>query len=117
MPLTTCIPRVIHQQEERMPELTIEAIRENPWNVVTHTLPTQPPEVLLEAAFLAAEYCRNSEYMLMHAARDGNYVPPGWQRGGCDVHEINEGRGFQAEVKLDEVCERGAKDHDWIIER
>jgi hypothetical protein len=91
-----------------MPELTIEAIRENPWNVITHTLPVEASPVLLEAAYLAAVYCRNSEYMLMHAAHDGDYVPAGWEPGpdSCDVHEINERRGRNAERKLDEIRSR-----------
>jgi hypothetical protein len=88
-----------------MPILTIEVIRENPWNVVTHTLPAQATELLLETAYLAADYCRNSEYTLMHAARDGEYVPEGWLPGpdSCDVHEINEERAWQADRKLDEI--------------
>ena len=91
-----------------MPTLTIEVIRENPLNVVTHTLPTHPTELLLDTAYLAANYCRKSEYLLMHAARYGDYVPPGWQPGpdSCDVHEINEAQGWQAERKLDEIRER-----------
>jgi hypothetical protein len=55
-----------------MPILTHEAIRENPWNVITHTLPTHPTELLLEVAYFAADYCRKSEYRLMNGARNGD---------------------------------------------
>jgi hypothetical protein len=88
-----------------MPTLTIEAIRENPWNVVTHKLPTVADELLLELASLAAAYCRASEYLLMHAAREGRYVPPGWEPRYPfpDGHEANEARGECAGRKLEEI--------------
>jgi hypothetical protein len=114
-----------------MPTLTIEIIRENPWNVLTHELPGEAAEVLLETALLAARYCRSSEYMLAIAAREGRYRPRAWRPldGYPDAHEENEGRGsedkqklddicargFWAEQKLDEICGLGAKEHGWTI--
>lgn len=84
-----------------MPTLTTETIRENPWSAVTHALPPHCTELLLRLACLAAEYCRNSEYLLMHAAREGLYIPAGWQPlEGPDVHEINEGRAEDADRAL-----------------
>ena len=37
-----------------MPVLTLEAIRQNPWNVLTHDLPAEPSRLLLNVAQLAA---------------------------------------------------------------
>jgi hypothetical protein len=88
-----------------MPKLTIEAIRENPWNVVTYMLPTRPMPLLLKAAYLAADYCRNGEYLLMMAARDGFYTPHGWKAASDspDVHEEFEARGLNADRRLNEI--------------
>ena len=58
-----------------MTTLTIEAIRENPWSVVTHSLPPHPSRLLLALAYLAADYCRRSEHLLVRSARDGTYWP------------------------------------------
>jgi hypothetical protein len=84
---------------------SIGAIRENPWNVLTHKLPGYPMRLLLEVADFAATYCRNSEYMLTHAARAGCYVPDGWEpgRGYADAHEESEDCGFEADMKRDEI--------------
>src|SRR4029077_18877799 len=38
------------EKGETMPTLTIEDIRNNPWNVLTHRLPERPDELLLEIA-------------------------------------------------------------------
>ena len=90
-----------------MPVLTLEVIRENPWNVVSHALPTNPTELLLKIAHLAADYCRQSKSLLMEAAREGRYTSPGWQPtpDSSDVHEENEARAFQADRKLNEICD------------
>ena len=44
-----------------MPTLTIEDIRENPWNVLTHDLPERPSLLLLTVAHCAATCCRQIE--------------------------------------------------------
>jgi hypothetical protein len=54
-----------------MRTLTLNSIRQNPWNVLLQKMPPQPGPLLLEAAFMAAEYCYNSDRMLMEAATDG----------------------------------------------
>jgi hypothetical protein len=91
--------------------LTIEAIRENPWNIIAQRLPEQVDALLLELACLAAIYCRNSEYRLMLAARAGDYTPQGWlaENGDPDVHEENETRACDADNKLTEICSRYEK--------
>ncbi|HEY1745718.1 MAG TPA: hypothetical protein VGG11_02985 [Xanthobacteraceae bacterium] len=88
-----------------MTELTIEAIRENPWNGVTLPLPQFPTELLLEVACRAAEYCAASEYHLMEAARRGSYIPNWFNTDEIcpDVHEESEERWLRAEVRLDEI--------------
>jgi hypothetical protein len=95
-----------------MPLLTIEAIRENPWNILTHTLPPDPAVVLLEFASIAALYCRHSEYLLIKAAREGLYTPRGWKAAddSPDVHEESEGRCEAADTRLMEF-------RDLLIER
>ena len=88
-----------------MPTLTIEAIRENPWNVVTHILPPDPTSLLLEVASLAAAYCRVSECTLMMAAREGSYTPCGWEPSDDhpDVHEESEARSLAADQRWSEI--------------
>ena len=89
-----------------MPLLTIDIIRENPWNVTTHTLPPRPSLVLFELALFAAAYCRDSENLLMRATRAGDCVPTGWD-SDCDVqpdiHEESEDRSWEADVALSEI--------------
>jgi hypothetical protein len=60
--------------------LTIEALRINPWNVVTSRLPAQPDQLLLEVAVLAADYCRTSEFVIVKAARLGLFEPAAWDQ-------------------------------------
>lgn len=101
-----------------MPILTIEAIRQNPWNVVTHKLPTCPGRLLLEVAYLAADYCRASEYFLVTAVTRSNYTPEGWEpTDGCDAHEESEARGFNAHLRLEEICSLYEKQFDEKLER
>ncbi len=90
-----------------MPILTIDALQENPWSVVSHELPPQPPRLLLELAYLAADYCRTSEFLLMEAARLGSYVPCGWMPGddSPDVHEASEARWCEADARLAVISE------------
>jgi hypothetical protein len=85
--------------------LTFDAIRINPWTVVTDALPTPCRPLLHALAYLAADYCCKSEYLLMNAAFDGKYVPAGWRRcpGSTDAHEIHEARGWSAEAKRSEI--------------
>jgi hypothetical protein len=87
-----------------MPVLTFELIRENPWNVISHPLPAPCRPLLHGLAYLAADYCCKSEYLLMNAALDGNYVPTGWRSDatGFDKHQINGERGWKAEAKRNE---------------
>lgn len=99
------------------PTLTLEAIRKNPWNVLTHQLPPEPSSFLLEVAVFAAEYCADSEYMLMQAARDDRYTPR-WWRPDCicpDAHEESEERGLRAANKRDEIRDVYAKIYGKII--
>jgi hypothetical protein len=102
-----------------MPTLTIETIRENPWNVVAHSLPEHPTPLLLEIAHLAAAYCRQSEFVLMMAAREGIYTPPGWEASDdCpDVHEENETRSFDADQRLQEICDLSESKYGETLER
>jgi hypothetical protein len=55
-----------------MPTLTLEAIRQNPWNAVTHDLPAHPSHQLLTLAQLAAACCRQIEADLVLATDDGD---------------------------------------------
>jgi hypothetical protein len=89
-----------------MPILSIEAIRENPWNAVTHSLPSHPTSFFLELVHLAATYCRTSEYLLMTGARDGSYTPHGWEANDNhpDAHEESEARSCEADRRLAEIC-------------
>lgn len=100
-----------------MPILTIEAIRKNPWRILTHRLPAHPELLLLEVAYLAALYCRQSESVLMLAARNGEYTPLGWQPGEDDVHEENEAYAFDADLKLMQICEICEKEFGVVLER
>jgi len=95
-----------------MPTLTIEAIRENPWNAITHKLPSNPAVVLLEVAAIAADYCRKSEHVLMMATREGLYTPHGWEatNDSPDIHEESETRCYAADERLMEI-------RDLLIER
>jgi len=88
-----------------MKELTIEAIRENPWNVLTHELSRFHTEPLLRAACLAADYCCQSEHLLMQAAREGTYTPKGWTPGPetPDAHEFHEDRWLKALEMFEEL--------------
>jgi hypothetical protein len=83
--------------------LTLEAIRCNPWNALSYELPAHPSRLLLELARLAAHYCRQSEYELMLAAREGNYVPWWWCEGAPDAHEESEALALEADEKLTEI--------------
>jgi hypothetical protein len=88
-----------------MPTLTFEAVRQNPWNVITHTLPVPCRPLLLAVAYLAADYCCKSEYLLIDAAADGNYRPPAPPSGTarpCAV-EIPSTRIWGAEGKRHEI--------------
>lgn len=90
-----------------MPTLTIEAIRENPWIVLADPLPTNPPPLLLKVAYLAAEYCRRIEYLIMTAARAGDYEPAGWFAADTspDVHEDSESWWLAAEMRMEAIAE------------
>jgi hypothetical protein len=91
-----------------MPTLTLETIRQNPWTVISHELPADASEFLLEVARRAAAYCRDSEYLFMTAAREGGYTPAGWDADGDapDVHEASENRCYWADRKLCAICDQ-----------
>lgn len=88
-----------------MTELTLKAIRENPWNVVAHKLPKKPDKLLLEAAFLAADYCCRAEFFLMEEARHGDYTPSWWRPDEIcpDAHEESEERYLQALDRFEQI--------------
>jgi len=90
-----------------MPILTIEALRENPWCVIAYELPPDPTRLLLRAASLAAIYCRDSEYLFVLAAREGDFTPTWWN--GTDVtpdaHEESENLCHLAWEKLYDICD------------
>jgi hypothetical protein len=96
-----------------MPILSLKAIRENPWNVLSHDLPNKCPPLLLEIAWLAADYCGKSESLLVNAIRQQmnlpaqqRYVPAEWRPGGPDAHEYAEGKALAAEDKAREIIAR-----------
>jgi hypothetical protein len=93
--------------EEIMPTLTLEAIRENPWNVLTHDLPSDPTHLLLKTARLAATYCFNSENMFRSTARLGEYQPAWWDATDetPDAHEESENICRRVNDKLSEICD------------
>ena len=84
--------------------MTVEAIRENPWNVIAQPLPQFPSRLLLEVACRAARYCVASEHHLMEAARGGRYIPAWFNTDEIlpDAHEVSEDRWLQALTKLEE---------------
>jgi hypothetical protein len=106
MPITTIetIRRFFHLKPFN-PILTIAALRENPWNVISHELPSDSDQLLLTAARLAAAYCADSEYLLMRAARDGAYVPAWWDDTNKtpDAHEESEELFYFSDCKLREI--------------
>jgi hypothetical protein len=97
-----------------MPILTIEAIRENPWNVLSHELPPNPSLLLLRLARMAADYCRRSENLLMFAVLDGEYLPVEWQNSpdSPDAHEFSEALAFNADEKYRAICELMGNEKD-----
>jgi hypothetical protein len=90
-----------------MTVVTLEAIRENPWNVLNGALPANPSKLLLEVAYHAANYCVVSEYAVMEAARDGSYTPPWWTPDEVcpDAHEEAEGRWWPALQRFERICQ------------
>jgi hypothetical protein len=89
-----------------MPKLTLDAIRKNPSAIFTHSLPKDADPLLLEIAYLASEYIRETEFRLMLAARSGAYTPAGWKwvLGIADVHEHNEAISINAECVGEEIA-------------
>ncbi len=88
-----------------MTTLTLEAIRENPWNAVTQTLPMFPDWLLLEVAYTAATYCRLIEEIFMVASRTGDYMPPVWRRSHITLmtYTESEARFTEADNKCEEI--------------
>lgn len=87
-----------------MTNLTLEALCENPRNILGGTLTADASELLLEVAYQAAAYCVVAEYGLMEAARAGNYTPSWWKRGESpDAHEEAESRWLAALEKFIEL--------------
>lgn len=89
-----------------MKHLTLEALRENPWNAVTLPLPSNPDCFLLELAHHAAAACATSEYAVMLAALAGLYVPEGWTAAtdSPDIHEESEARWSEAVTRVKEIA-------------
>ena len=58
-----------------MPSITIDSIRENPWNAVEQDVPPDADCYLLQVAMNAANYCETSECGFMLAAINGGYAP------------------------------------------
>jgi hypothetical protein len=87
--------------------LTIAALRENPWNVISHQLQPDAEMLLLKAAGLCARYCADSEYLFMRAARDGDYTPAWWDASNKtpDAHEESEELFHWADCKLREIVD------------
>jgi hypothetical protein len=82
-----------------MPTLTFEAIRQNPWNVLTHELPSTPPRLLLTLAQLAAASCRQIDAELFTlACEDGADSPL-----DAECRDIAD-RFFKAHRKIGEIC-------------
>jgi hypothetical protein len=102
-----------------MPILTLEAVRETPWNVVTYMLPERPERLLLELAYFAADYCRCSEALLVRAARERRYVPTWWRADQVcpDAHEDSENCSYWAERKMDEIGALYEKEFGECLER
>jgi hypothetical protein len=89
-----------------MPTLTVEAIRENPWNVMTHDIPFSPALILLSSAYLAATcYRRILAEMLDDSRADLSLPPP---------PEMSEtvSRLSRADQKIVEICARFEKEYD-----
>jgi hypothetical protein len=88
-----------------MTTLTLDAIRNNPWNAVTQELPRRPPWFLLQAAYCAANYCRTAEYGFLILGRDGLYAPHGWRpSANCpNASDPCLQRGDAAHRRLEEV--------------
>jgi len=105
--LTVRSIRRVFQLRPRERILTIAALRENPWNVISHELPPDAEMLLLKAACLAARYCADSEYLFMQAARDGDYVPTWWDASNKtpDAHEESEELFHWADCKLREIVD------------
>lgn len=103
--LTIGTVRAIFRKGAATPLMTIAVLRDNPWSVISHELPPEASELLLEAARLAASYCSDSEYLFMRAARDGDYVPAWWDatEQSPDAHEESEELFHIADCKLREI--------------
>jgi hypothetical protein len=82
-----------------MPVLTLEAIRQNPWNVLTHDLPAEPSRLLLNVAQLAAATCRQIESDLFATACDEAPDSP----LDAEARDIAD-RFFKANRKIGEIC-------------
>lgn len=59
------------------PDLSVELIRENPWNAIYLPLPSDPNKPLLDLAIIAADYCRSSERLVLDECRQSrDYLDP-----------------------------------------
>ena len=87
------------------PILTVEAIRENPWNAVTLPLPKRPSRLLIILAFYAADYCRASEGLIIESAHRARYLPFRWRprAGQPDIDEECENRANAADLRCEEI--------------
>jgi hypothetical protein len=92
-------------KEETMPTLTIKALRENPWNVLSHELPPHPSPVLLALALVAADYTRHSENMLMLATLASEDAMLPWPLKDLPCRQECENRAFLAFCKFEQIAD------------
>jgi hypothetical protein len=106
------MPQQNRSKEDNMPILTLAAIEAHPSNAVDYALPATPDRTLLEAAYCAAVYCLNVNFLLMRAVRERRYVPPQWladqaAESVCpDAHEYNEARWLKAVERVHLIAEQ-----------
>ena len=92
--------------------LTLDAIEAHPKNAVEMEIPADADRVLLQAAYCAARYWADINYILMRAACDGLYIPADYAEGMAagelfpDVHEDNEAEWFRADRRVVLIAER-----------
>jgi hypothetical protein len=97
-----------------MPTLTFEAIRQNPWNVLTHELPENPSRLLLTLGQIAATCCRQIEADLFRLACDE------LDESLLDKDREIADRFLKANRKIGEICglleeKFGVVAHDYVL--
>jgi hypothetical protein len=82
-----------------MPILTIEAIQQNPRNVISHDLPAYPSQELLRVAQFAAACCRQIESEILDLADE-----PGSTLALSPEAKNSVDRFLIANRKIGEIC-------------